>query len=580
MYLKNILRKLLTAGIIFSLFTIVSCGGGGGGGDDLKPITVTAEDPNGDNGTWTIIVHIAADNDIDYNMESEYGTLSNYVAALEQAEAADTNDRLTIVVLMDACTSSAGYTSPFSTGYYVLTGGAFSADRVTGSPTAINSGSVTDSQNFLNWAVINHSSDHYMYSVFNHGGGFNDSNIAGTFGIKKFGIGFDDGSNDSLSHDELATLTAYLKTRIGKNIDLFYAYACLMGGVELAYEVRNNADYLLCSEQSFPADMWSYEALSAVASSTKTSGMGIGKAFCASAWNYYTITNPRKFTLSLIDLSKVGTLYSAVDTFASAANTFIGTSTARATLFNNAVMESYQMDYYYYIDLGGYVRAIQDDAGIDQNVKDAAAVAQTAMDECVVYQKQNGCPGAYGLTIFHNVWHKAEKYSTTTYDSILDFGTNTWTDYVTKMDSLEPATVAADSFELDNSYSSAKKLSSNGTVQNHSLHSTTDQDWISVTLPANSELYISINEYSAFYTIDGFNVDVYIYDGGLQYLDSTEGGIIPLENPYSSNYTVYLNVTSTTNSTGIYTLSAQTGTPLFSSGGFSKKNKTLTINKR
>ena len=580
--MKNKATILFIFLIMFSIF-LLHCGGSGGDSDPSgpQPLTVTAEDPNGDNGTWTILIHIAADNNIDYSFEQNYGILSNYLATLENVKAADTGNRLKIVVLMDSYTVDTEgqlYISSIIPGYYVLTGGNFNDDLVPGTAGNINSGSVAVSQAFIDWVFANgYTSDHYMYSVFNHGGGFNDNDTTGTFGISTFGIAFDENQNDSLTHYELAQITAYLKSKNGSNkIDLFYPYACLMGGTELAYEVRNNANYMLSSEQSFPADEWSYEALSAILTSTKTSGLGIGKAFCNSAYNYFVFTSPRKFTLSLIDLSKMDALYTAIDEYADAADAFIGTSSTRASYFNDAVMNSFQMDYYYYIDFGNYLDNVLATTEIDSTVKDEATNVNIALSDAVVYKQQNGCPDASGLTIFHNNWHKVEQYSTTTYETILDFGTNYWTDYVAKVDSLVTS-ITADAYESDNTYTNAKTLVLNGATQNHTLHSTSDEDWIQVTLRGSSQFIISINDNCAMYSIDGFRVDIYYYYGGLYYYDYVNGGIIWFTNAGTSDIPFYLNAYSTSNSTGVYSLNAVTEEPLFSFGGWPINNNTIVI---
>ncbi|RPJ04301.1 MAG: hypothetical protein EHM28_13650 [Spirochaetaceae bacterium] len=240
--------------------------------------------------TWTVMVHFAVDNNIDYGMERSRGTVTNYLDTLERIEAADIGNKIDIVVLMDCYnvdTYDVGYVSTFQDGYYHLSGGKFADDLVT-SFTEVNSGSLSAVNAFLDWAITNYQSDGYMYSVFNHGSGFDDASAEGTYPGLDRGIGFDDSHNDCLTHHELGLAVAHLKASIGHNLDLFHAFACLMGGVELAYEIRDNADYLLFSEELFPAYTWSYEGLSVI---TDTSGgitpLEIGTAFCDSADAYY-----------------------------------------------------------------------------------------------------------------------------------------------------------------------------------------------------------------------------------------------------------------------------------------------------
>ena len=147
-----------------------------------------------------------------------------------------------------------------------------------------------------------------MYSIFDHGDGFNDSNTAGTYSKKTLAIAYDDNfnsniySSDDLTHYELEQITSYFKNKIGKKINLFYPFACLMGGVELAYEIKNNVNYILFSEESFPAESWSYEALESIIDNPNISEQELAISFCKSAKTYFN--NYRTFTLSVVDLSK------------------------------------------------------------------------------------------------------------------------------------------------------------------------------------------------------------------------------------------------------------------------------------
>ena len=102
----------------------------------------------------------------------------------------------------------------------------------------INSGLLSDTEAFLSWATARYPSEHYMYSIFNHGSGFTDLPPDTP---RVLGIGFDEGSdNDRLTHNELGQAMAFLKRLLGRTVDIFYPFACLMGGVELAYEVRGS----------------------------------------------------------------------------------------------------------------------------------------------------------------------------------------------------------------------------------------------------------------------------------------------------------------------------------------------------
>ncbi len=485
---------------------------------------------------WTVLVHFSIDNDIDYSFERESSIVSNYLETLEAIEANDYNDSIDIVVLMDCYNMDSngnGYSSYFDDGYYHLTGRDFSDDLMV-DISEINSGDLSETKAFMDWAYKNYPGSNYMYSIFNHGMGFDDRNIQGTYSIPtNRGIGFDDSHSDALSHNELDSATAYLKKLIGKNIDLFYTFACLMGGVEMAYEVKDNVDYLLFSEESFPADYWSYEALEAITYNPSISGEDLGVAFCDSAYDYFK--GYRGFTLSLVDTSKVDNLYDSLNTYGQIAGSSIGSSQTQANYFNTAAKDAFSMfgDYdieHYYMDLGDYLSNIESNYNFSNSVRTAAGNVNDALDSAVVYNTQYDYPEATGLTIFHNIWDSVAQYSLSAYRNILDFGNNDWVDYLTVMADFSGGSDDGsndgsndgssggsggsgtsnddDIYEPDDTAGNGNPITINAAPQNHTLESTYDIDWI--------YFYGYAGEY---YVVDveceNDLVDMYLYiDGG------------------------------------------------------------------
>jgi Clostripain family len=366
---------------------------------------------------------------------------------------------------------------------------------IVGAKVEINSGNVADEEEFLAWAARNFPAKRYMYSVFNHGGGFNDKNENATYGI-----GFDDSSDDSLSHRELAQCVDYLNLKTGKKLSVFYPYACLMGGVELAYELRDKADCLLFSEESFPAETWSYEALGILNTNVNTTSLNLAKNFCDSAYAYFTTTRLRDFTLSVIDLSSgsINPLYSAIDLFATQAISYIGSDASRADVFNDIARSSFSMmadeyEDWYYVDLGNYMSAISGSASItSSDVQNAATAVKTALNGSVLYHKQNGYVASTGMSIFQNIHYGACYYNATTYKNILAFGSNKWVDYVSKIYSTSTSKpLYYDSYEPDNFGSTAKTISI-GATQSRGMHSPMDDDLIKFTATAGMTYTVNL----------------------------------------------------------------------------------------
>jgi hypothetical protein len=263
-------------------------------------------------------------------------------------------------------------------------------------------------------------------------------------------IGNDETNGDLLTHYEVGLLCEYLKNLTGKNISIFYPFACLMGGVELAYEVSGSVDYILFSEELFPAASFSYQGLEAVTSDPDISTEALGTAMCDKAYQFLAGSSAiyrSDFTLSLVDESKMTNLYSAINDYATAAIADIISNPANAQYYNKAADNSMSMqenfasayDDFYYIDFGNYLSNIIAEANLPTDVKTKAELTISAYDEMVVYATNYNYPDATGMTIFHNIWGSENKYPTVWYEEFLKFGAaSSWQDYVTLLTDRAP----------------------------------------------------------------------------------------------------------------------------------------------
>ncbi len=451
------------------------------GKDREKTITVATSDISfGANivERWLVLIHFALDNDIDYDFETNYDIISNYLATLADVKNKDEDDVMDILLLMDGYDKTDPrqneYDSPFTDGYYEISGGDFDDDlkRATGE---INSGDVKTSKDFIDWVYSNYKGKRHFYSVFNHGSGFDDPNLTATFGI-----GFDDShGGDSLSHNELAQVLSYLKTKAGKKVDIFYPYACLMGGIELAWEVKNSADYLLSSQEVFPADYWSYEALEKITSDPQISSLNLGKAFCDSAYDYF-LNIDRDFTLSLVDLSELQPLYYALDSLAKVFNYSMQGDLPES--LNAAALSGLMMNTPYYTDIGCLMETIDSTTGASSYT----AAVNSALSSAVKYHRNFTSNGfdyykyTTGLTIFHNIWEAQWlniAYNPATYKTILQFGkNNAWGAYMQNMWDRTPPKpetgIEADSYEPDGLDDPVNNILGKGIAnkQHHTFH--------------------------------------------------------------------------------------------------------------
>lgn len=120
----------------------------------------------------------------------------------------------------------------------------------------VNSSSPETLSSFIEYALSEPSlaSDNFMLMVQNHGNGY-------------LGLCSDEGLPDSevaktwMSIDDLGKGIRAGLDATGKTIDIIALDACTLGTVEIAYELRGTASYLVASELGVPFDGMNYMAL-------------------------------------------------------------------------------------------------------------------------------------------------------------------------------------------------------------------------------------------------------------------------------------------------------------------------------
>lgn len=132
---------------------------------------------------------------------------------------------------------------------------------------------------------------------------------------------FDDGSGHSLDSLELGRVMREVEDRIEQPLDLLGMDACLMGSLEVAYQVRRHARFLVASEEMVPAHSWPYDTiLAALRERPEMSGEELASSVVRHYVDYYTVNPPKSADVTKIalDLSRIDTIKDAVDRLAGA----------------------------------------------------------------------------------------------------------------------------------------------------------------------------------------------------------------------------------------------------------------------
>ncbi len=195
---------------------------------------------------WTIMVYLDGDNNLQPDALND----------LAEMEAVGSIGDVNVIVLMDtfdALENTHWYFIEAGIDHVNIEEGINDCDCIAiagGCPIELNMGDPATLTYFLETAVAYSPADHYMLDLWDHGGGW-------------WGVCYDDtsvsdaGYKDRLTMDEVANAVA----ASGVHLDIIGYDACFMGMVEVAYENRNIADYMVASITTVPGFGWDYTGL-------------------------------------------------------------------------------------------------------------------------------------------------------------------------------------------------------------------------------------------------------------------------------------------------------------------------------
>ncbi|MEW5761445.1 MAG: clostripain-related cysteine peptidase, partial [Candidatus Thermoplasmatota archaeon] len=106
-----------------------------------------------------------------------------------------------------------------------------------------NMGNPETLSKFINWSIRNYPAKYYALFIWDHGGGF-------------YGVAWDDTDKDYLDMKNLSQGLGFLRE---KKIDIIGFDACLMGMIEVFYQIREYGKIGIGSEPMEPGDGWPYE---------------------------------------------------------------------------------------------------------------------------------------------------------------------------------------------------------------------------------------------------------------------------------------------------------------------------------
>lgn len=241
---------------------------------------------------------------------------------------------------------------------------------------------------FIRWSAENYPAKKHMLILWDHGGGSCGGLLA-------------DENYDTIM--PLYSLERALRDG-GTHFDLLLTDACLMASLETCQAVAPYADYLAASEEIMAGDGTNYEAwFRYLCGRPDCTGRQLGKQICDLSQQYFVEkgddTTTAIFTMSLIDLSKIGPVVEATEAFLRAA---AGLAEAPDEFYRYA-RATYYVDNYELkemCDLFDLTRRAEE-GGIPAGVTHAV---QDAIEEAVVCNLRSPYHSySHGLSIWYNL---------------------------------------------------------------------------------------------------------------------------------------------------------------------------------
>ena len=296
---------------------------------DLKITSNTTLGCNFMKRKWTVVVYMAADNDLesaaikDINeMESVNfaGMPVSILALIDRGPGYDqTNGNWTDTRLYEITSDTTNTT---------INSRRIACSRLgltTMAETELDMADPLNLSYLLSFAKEEYPADEYALIVWGHGSGWRGSVDTASAKVEPVkAISVDDTSRTSMP---IAKANSAIRD---KGISIIAFDTCFASLLEIAFELRSSAHWLLGSEGATSSDGWDYTSLLSEFRETDFTETDFRSSIISQFRNCYSVTP--NASISVIDLTKAGTLKNAFDAFSSAVASHITDGTRQKSI--------------------------------------------------------------------------------------------------------------------------------------------------------------------------------------------------------------------------------------------------------
>lgn len=217
-------------------------------------IRKTAYVPFPEEKEWTILVYMAGDNDLEPYLVKNFQAL----------EKSGSSPNINLVAEFDRGNTPKSPVSKWTGSRRFLITKSTDNKKITSAPVQdlgdVNMADPKHLSDFVQWGVKNYPARHYMLIINDHGYGFmgalDDKGSKDVMDLPEMGKALEMATKGESDYISNGAKDAAAKT--GKKIDILGFDACLMGQVEVAYELKDYANIMIASEEVIGSSGWPY----------------------------------------------------------------------------------------------------------------------------------------------------------------------------------------------------------------------------------------------------------------------------------------------------------------------------------
>ncbi len=338
---------------------------------------------------WTVLIFLNGANDLE-----TYGILN--MTQLEKiGSTADVNIVVQFKRIGARYDSSNGDWSD-TRRYYIDRDGDSStiASTLISQKSDVDMGSGTALQEFINWGVKTFPAERYNLVLWNHGAGWRSVKTPRQQASLTRGVSYDDTTKN---HINTIDLPGVIRHPENKKWDLLSVDCSLMQMIEVLYEWRDTADYIVGSEESPPGEGYAYDRTMGHLVNTptmdgKTLGIHYADDTSASFANLYGITQ------SVVDPTKIGAIVPALNNLGA---TLMSLKTSFGTQISQARADAAAYEYPENKDLLHFLDQLDIQVN-DPTLKQRTAAVRAATKAAILHNvtTKQYTPNSQGIAVF------------------------------------------------------------------------------------------------------------------------------------------------------------------------------------